>query len=136
MSSLTVLLCSAEYGEWSLHYGYLDSKPMFKGTSSQGEIHFRIHIAKTDFVWICGSQKENFLHSTVHVDLNVQLDDEQARRKYVPSALRKHWTNTKYVGFECKAIRDLPKGSHVVSVSMNGTAESKVATLTHIIMWQ
>ncbi len=126
---------AAEYGDWSLHYGYLDSKPMFKGTSSQGEIHFRVEITDTNFLWLCGSHKESFLHAAVHLDLDVALPDDKARQQYTPSAQRRLWTNKKYVGFECKAILDIPKGLHVLSIGGNGTSDAKATSLTHIIMW-
>jgi hypothetical protein len=124
---------AAEYGEWSLHYGYLDAKPQFTGSAAQGELHLRIHVGgETDKIWLCGATKESFMHTIVYVDLNVP---DAALVQYVPSASRTVWHKKKYLGFECKALLDLPKGSHVLSLMTNSSVAKHTTSLTHIIMW-
>lgn len=130
--SLFFLYCLAEYGEWSVHYGYLDAKPQFTGTSAQGEISLRIHINETDKIWLCGATKESFMHTIVFVDLDVP---NVALTNYVPSTSRTVWHKKKYLGFECKAILELPKGSHVIGLLTNSTNAKHTTSLTHVIMY-
>ena len=60
ISNLQFLLdtSSAELSDWSNKYGYLDTKPMFLAEGeSQGEIHVKITVGKSDFVLLCGTVK-------------------------------------------------------------------------------
>ena len=36
-----------------------------------GELHLQVWINNTDFVWLCGSQKDSHRHSIVYVDLHI-----------------------------------------------------------------
>mmetsp|Transcript_1648 Transcript_1648/g.2635 ORF Transcript_1648/g.2635 Transcript_1648/m.2635 type:complete len:589 (+) Transcript_1648:1216-2982(+) len=126
----------AYYSEWSMKYGYLDGKPDYtakSGDSSQGELHLQIFINNTDFIWLCGHQKDSHKHSIVYVDLNVPLDRNMS--EYVPSSTRKLWRQKKYIGFECKAVLGLPRGHHVVSVATNSSHMGHTSHLTHVIRW-
>ena len=37
----------------------------------KGELHLRVWINNTDYIWLCGSRKDSHKHSTVYVDLNI-----------------------------------------------------------------
>ena len=49
-------LQDAEYGAWSLTYGYLDGKPAYAAGHGResGELHIRVRPKNTNFVWLCG----------------------------------------------------------------------------------
>lgn len=121
-----------EVGDWSIHYGYLDSKPLWTGEGPEaGEIHLKVTIDKLDTVWICGAIKESLMHAKVFLDANVKGN----LTNYEPGSSRVEWTKRKYVGNECKAITGLPTGTHVLSLSTNGSAVNHKTALSHVIMW-
>jgi hypothetical protein len=135
--------------EWSLKFGYLDEKPTIHGKVEHGEVHFRIKVGNARFVWVCGGiQKESLKHTLVYLDPNVALPpfthdfatDEFAKLKsrqipYTPSARRQVWHHKKYVGFECKAINNLPPGEHVLTLATNSSHEKHLTKISHVIMW-
>jgi len=121
------------YGDWSLHYGYLDAKPLWQAKGKQGEIHLKIDILKTDFVWVCGAVKESLMHSVIYLDPNVKLPANVS--EYVPSEKREKWEKRKYMGNECKQINGLPVGSHVLSVSTENAPDTHTTGLSHLILW-
>eukprot|EP01038_Epipyxis_sp_PR26KG_P007904 gene7904-10729_t len=125
------------YGEWSLHYGYLDAKPLYKAdTFDMGEIHILININSSNFVWLCGgSAKDSLAHSVVYLDKDVSHDIIMNRSIYVPTEHRELWTDKKYIGFECKEIQNIPPGLHVLSISHNTTFPKHTLVLSHVIMW-
>jgi len=126
-----------EVGDWSIHYGYLDSKPLWTGEGPEaGEIHLRVTIDKLDTVWVCGAIKESLMHAKVFLDQNVNFNGLNGNvTNYVPSSSRVEWSKRKYVGNECKAILGLPTGNHVISISTNGSAAGHKTALSHVIMW-
>ncbi len=93
----------------------------------------KIVVGDTSEVWLCGGQKESFLHAHFFLDRDVAAEDLST---YSPSATRTPWTRRKYVGFECKALSDLPAGTHVLSIATNSTVETHATTLSHVIMWK
>ena len=121
-----------EYGEWSLHYGYLDSKPYWYSKGDQGEIHLKIIVGEVKQVWVCGVLGESLLHATFYLD----PDAGDRLINYKPSENRKQWSSTKYVGNECKSINDLPVGTHVLSISTEKAKDSELQTaMSHVISW-
>jgi hypothetical protein len=134
---------------WSLRYGYMDEKPLVHGLAANGEVHFRVKVGDIKQVWLCGGiQKDSLKHTLVYVDLNVALPPfsydfvthefakfDQYRVPYTPSPGRQLWTHKKYVGYECKAINNLPSGEHVVTIAPNATHDKHVTKISHVIMW-
>ena len=121
-----------EYGDWSLHYGYLDAKPLWYAPGPEsGEIHLKIEVNHINEIWLCGNNKESLMHSTIYLDKNVEkrLDD------YVPGNDRILWEKKKYVGNECKSITDLPYGIHVLSVATNTSHANHKTSISHLIQW-
>lgn len=126
---------SEPYNEWSLKYGYLDAKPAWYGRGvDAGELHVKVTITNFNTVWFCGL-KESLKHSSVWVDLNVPIPANGNWTHYVPSTNRVSWEKKKYVGSECKAINDLPQGTHVISIGTLPLFPHHETTLTHVIMW-
>ena len=123
-----------EYGEWSIQYGYLDSKPMWFAKGDQGEIHLKILVGKTaPVVWLCGMVAESLSHAKFYLDQDVSAD---RLKHYEPSASRVPWTKKRYVGNECKEISGLPQGSHVISISTEDNKGTELNTgLSHVIMF-
>lgn len=117
---------------WSLQYGFLDSKPMFtaKGEAS-GEIHIRINIGSTDFLLLCGTVKDSLKHTIFYLDADVKDED---LANYIPSSNRVEWPHKRYLGGECKYMKTLPTGSHVISVRPNNTTQV-TSGLSHVVMW-
>ena len=56
---------------------------------------------------------------------------------YVPQKDRILWEKKKYVGNECKAILDLPRGNHILSIypSQHANHTAHVTKISHVIMW-
>ena len=120
------------YGEWSLKYGYLDNKPNYNGAkNTTGELHIKLKIGENPTVWLCGGGKEPLKFLKYYLDKDVKNPGPD----YVPSSNREEWTKKKYMGYECKAILDLPKGEHVLSISNAAPQKDHTASLTHVIMW-
>lgn len=121
-----------EYGDWSLQYGYKDSKPYWVSKGDQGQISVKVTVNKIDAVWICGNIGESLKHATFYFDENAGGEDMQ---NYVPSSKAVKWSNRKYMNGECTAVQKLPKGQHVISISTEGMANDELAGLSHVIMW-
>ena len=124
------------YGEWSLQYGYLDGKPLWQAKGDQGELHMKITVHNTKTVWICGALSESLLKTTIYLDANVPVEK---LKNYDPmaSGKRVEWKKKKYVGNECKAITDLPVGTHVVSISTANAKDTDHTTgFSHLITWE
>ena len=86
-------------------------------------------------IWLCGAVAESLKHTVLFLDENVA---EDALHNYRPPLTdkRKKWDKVNYVGNECKAVNELPKGTHVLTVSTAGTTEpSHMAGLSHVITW-
>ena len=126
------VLVAVELGEWSLTYGYLDAKPSFSAKSPEnGEIHFKFTVHRDDdYIWLCGQPGHSLQHAVFSIDVNAV---DATKQSYQPSNNRVVWTKKKYVGFECKELSGIPAGTHVVSVSNNGT---KLIELSHMILWE
>lgn len=124
------------YGEWSLHYGYLDAKPAYTAKPDQGDIHLRISITSgsTDYFLLCGASKESMLHAIVHIELDVKGDPETLKN-YLPSSKSVEWTKRKIIGNECEYIFDVPKGQHIVTITPNPTHPQHVTSLSHVISY-
>lgn len=124
----------AEYSDWSIKFGYLDAKPMYTAEGeSQGEIHVKITVGKTNHVLLCGTVKDSLKHTLFYLDANVK---PEALANYKPSSNRVEWGHKKYLGGECKFLNSLPTGTHVVSIRPHQTPNHKHVTgLTHVIMW-
>lgn len=121
-----------EYGDWSLHYGYLDAKPLWYAPGPEsGEIHIKIEINHMNEIWICGNNKESLMHSTIYLDKNV----EKRLTDYVPSNDRILWDKKKYVGNECKSVIELMPGIHVLSISTNTSHANHKTSISHVIQW-
>ena len=121
-----------EYGDWSLHYGYLDAKPLWYAPGPEsGEIHLKIEINHMNSIWLCGNNKESLMHSTIYLDKNV----ENRLTNYVPGNDRVLWEHKKYVGNECKSITDLPPGIHVLSIATNSSHANHKTSISHVIQW-
>jgi hypothetical protein len=125
---------AAELGDWSIHYGYLDAKPLYQAKGPVGDINLKIRVGNADYIWICGASKESLLHATVYLDPNYHSDFD-ATQDYVPTANRVEWTKKKYVGSECKSIIGLPVGQHILSISPNPSHPDHITSLSHVIMW-
>ncbi len=124
-----------EYGEWSLKYGYLDSKPLWIAKGDQGEIHLRVVVgAVVDEVWVCGAVSESLKHTQFFLDQDVPADK---MHPYSPNwDNRKEWKRAKYIGNECKAVQGLPQGTHVLSIGTKPAADTEHGSgLSHVIMW-
>ena len=122
------------YGDWSVKYGYLDSKPLWSAEGNQGELHLRITIRNTRTVWVCGAVKESLLKTVMYLD--PQVSPTQLKH-YQPSENRIEWTKKKYMGNECKAITDLPVGTHVLSISTSNVTDAHHVTgFSHLITWE
>ena len=126
------------YEEWSLKYGYLDSKPAWYGTGiASGEIHLKITIGSVPYVWVCGL-KESLKHATVYLDVNVKTPLNGNWTLYTPPAAESRvlWDKKKYQGNECKQIHDLPSGVHVLSIGTTKDVPLHETTISHVITWQ
>lgn len=122
----------ADYSDWSLHYGYLDTKPTFTAKGPEaGELHFQIHVNQHTYIWLCGLRKESLAHAHFALDKNVLVDAKE-KKKYKPGDKREIWTQKRDVVNECKELNSLPKGDHVLSVSNSG---NNTVEITHLIMW-
>jgi hypothetical protein len=121
-----------DLGDWSLHYGYLDAKPLYYTQGNMGEIHVLVNVEKVGTVWLCGAVKESLLNSTIYLDQNVKGDDFT---NYIPTSSRKKWEKRKYVGNECKEITGLPVGRHVLSISTENSSPGHKTALSHVITW-
>ena len=129
------MMLLAKLGEWSLHYGYLDAKPMYLGRgAAQGEIHLRVRIQKARFLWLCGSNKDSLQYATVQLDANIP-DTPELKATYTPSASRTILTKFSQIGNECRQYEDLPIGTHVLSIATDITQPEHITVLTHVIMW-
>ncbi len=125
-----------EYGEWSIHYGYLDGKPLYSAKPANGEISIKVSITTSaiNYILLCGAAKESLLHTTIFLDLNVPANKRNA--DYVPSTSRVEWTKHKVLGNECKYIEEIPKGDHVLTIVPNPTHPDHVTSLSHVIFWE
>jgi len=124
------------YGEWSLQYGYLDSKPLWQAKGDKGDLHLKIEIHNKKTVWICGALSESLLKTTIYLDANVPVNK---LKNYDPmdSGKRVEWKKKKYIGNECKAITDLPVGTHVLSISTANAKDTDHTTgFSHLITWE
>ena len=55
--------------------------------------------------------------------------------EYKATSKRQPWHDKKYMGSDCKAVQNLPPGSHVLSLSTNASHPEHESSLTHVIMW-
>ena len=120
-----------EFSDWSLQYGYKDSKPYWVSKGDQGSIHLKVLVNNVDSVWICGNIGDSLKHATFYVDQGAGGEVEN----YVPSSKAVKWPHRKYMNGECTAVQKLPKGQHVISISTESMAKDEVAALSHVIMW-
>lgn len=119
--------------DWSLHYGYLDAKPLWMVQGNQGPLHLRVEVGSFKTIWLCGHRKEGLKHAEFYLDRNVPVESD--RSMYVQSSKRELWTSKAPVGPECVAINDLPQGKHVLSIETPKAPEKHVHELSHVIMW-
>lgn len=126
----------ATLAEWSLHYGYLDAKPMYlaKGAAA-GELHLKITIKHARHFWLCGANKESLQHATVYLDANVKDLDGAKKAAYTPGENRVLLTKISLIGNECREYSEIPVGTHVIGVSTDKSVPNHVTALTHLIMW-
>lgn len=132
-----VLCLSGTYGEWSLHYGYLDLKTYFdNGITGLGELVLRINVSSLGVVWFCGRAPEALKHTTIKVEYNVALSDGQ---KYEPDEDKRVTlrppVGRHYVGNECTELLALPEGTHMFALSADANYTNHISTLTHVIVW-
>jgi hypothetical protein len=122
-----------EFSDWSLQYGYKDSKPYWSAKGErQGEIYVKATVNTVDTVWVCGNIGDSLKYAVLYVDKNVP---EDKLVNYTPSDARVKWTNRKYMNGECTALQKMPKGNHVITISTEGMADEHIAGLSHVIMW-
>lgn len=123
-----------DYPEWSLHYGFLDLKPMYISDGpNHGMLHLKIHVGDFDQVLLCGQVKESLLHTIIYLDQDISFDGADGST-YTPKN-PVLWTKKKYLGSECKFITDLPKGDHVLSIEPNKEHEKHKTGISHVISW-
>ena len=120
-----------EFSDWSLKYGYKDSKPVWLAVGNQGDIHVKVTVNHINTVWICGTVGESLKHAIFFLDKNI---DEKALEGY-ERRRRVKWEHKKYMNGECTAIQELPHGNHVISVSTENAPNQHVSGLSHVIMW-
>ncbi len=86
---------------WSLHYGYMDRKAMYRAVGPVGEIHLRVKIGSNNFLWVCGgSHKESLKYSTIYFEENVvfaeerdfDLNSTRRRLKSEVSSEKRYWS--------------------------------------------
>lgn len=125
-----------EYPEWSIHYGYLDLKPIYvTNDPSLGELSLRIHISSNNFILLCSPFKDSLANTLFYIDFNINVSDT-IQQNYTPSSDRQLWTNVVNLGHECIYLQDLPQGKHVISLAPNTTDDKiKSWALSHVIMW-
>jgi hypothetical protein len=124
---------TAELGDWSKKFGYLDSKAYYYSkTAADGEIHLKVPIGDDGRVWICGFNKEALVHAKFFVE---KLEDVEKFNPalFVPdTSKREEWTKKKYTGAECKELFGLSYGEYVVSVASTG---EKGIHISYVITW-
>jgi hypothetical protein len=130
-----LLYTTATLGEWSLHYGYLDAKPLYLVKSgAEGEIFLKIHIGQAEHFWLCGNAKESLQYVVVQLDANI-AHKKELKATYQPSASRSVLTKFTAVGNECRQYEGLPRGTHVIGVATDPAQPDHISALTHVIMW-
>ena len=55
--------------------------------------------------------------------------------EYKATSKRQPWHDKKYMGSDCKAVQNLPPGSHVLSLSTDAAHPEHESILTHVVMW-
>lgn len=123
-------------GDWSLHYGYLDAKPLYYASGvTVGTINVKVNVDKIGTVWLCGAVKESLLNSTIYVDNITDLKLANVSSDYVPTGKRVQWTKQKYVGSECKELTGLTRGQYVISIAPNSYKADHKTALSHVVTW-
>jgi hypothetical protein len=127
-----------DYEEWSLHYGYLDAKPLWQAQGPKGSIHVSVSVSAAaskapTSVWLCGHGKEGLKHTDIFLDKDVKLPANAS--DYMPSPKAELWTKKSPVGAECVSVNELPPGSHVLSIDTAKAPEKHVHELSHVITW-
>ncbi len=109
----------------------MDLKTHYKSpTNAPGTIQLRIHIHSIshNFIWVCGSLK-NVLIYVIKETESIQFEISHLNIS--------SWLQTKDIGFDCRAITDLPIGVNIIILSVNQTNTNEYPTsrLTHVITW-
>lgn len=132
----------ADYSDWSIHYGYLDSKPIFTAKGPEpGDLNLAITVGKTGFIWVCGLLKDSLKHLSFYVDYNEKDPNwsdlnEKSYKPISDSAKdRIPWEKRKGMGNECEEIFDLPPGKIVLTLSSEKSEPGHSSSLTHVITW-
>jgi hypothetical protein len=119
------------YNDWSLHYGYLDAKPMYVASDEAAEqaIHVRVNVNASDAVWFFHDAGKSLHDCQAIVELDVasaRMDTYEHKKDAVA------WPHKMVHGTGALVVHNLPAGQHVVTLM---TSKEAVARLSHVVMW-
>lgn len=123
---------NSTYGDWSLHYGFLDWKNAFYAdkTDKPAELYVKVSIGEKDSVWLFDD-----LGGSLKTCCSFRLDAHVSADKlthYTPSSNTADWPHSLIHGSGAVVIHSLPKGDHVLSIIK---APENTAKLTHVVKW-
>jgi len=126
---------------WHGKYGLRDLKPELKAQPkrpSGGDLHLKVNIDNTNYAWICGSQLDSSLYFLeVDGQKRITKSKDGIHEDFEGSPTRTQIDSTKLTDKDtCFHIADLPKGKHIISISLDYAKTGvKPTAINNVIMW-